>query len=109
MTQTWLRKRLMRVQTFAARASNKGRRPSFGRLKRHARPIAVLFTMSSASAMAGNEVPNVSDEQMACAGVQEYETAEHSLNAQPPYVGRGYDNSAAPCGGLLHAMGSLLR
>jgi hypothetical protein len=43
--------------------------------------IAVLFAMSSASAMAGSEAPNVSDEQMACAGAaaQEYETANAAL------------------------------
>jgi hypothetical protein len=43
--------------------------------------IAVLLAMSSASAMAGNEAPNVSDEQMACAGAasQEYETANAAL------------------------------
>jgi hypothetical protein len=35
--------------------------------------IAVLLAMSSASAMAGNEAPNVSDEQMACAGAAEQE------------------------------------
>jgi hypothetical protein len=49
---------------------------------RHAKAIvAVLFAMSSASAMAGNEAPNVSDEQMACAGAasQEYETANAAL------------------------------
>jgi hypothetical protein len=46
--------------------------------------VAVLLTMSSASAMAGNEAPNVSDEQMTCAGAasQEYETANAAL-AQP--------------------------
>jgi hypothetical protein len=45
---------------------------------RHAKAIvAVLFAMSSANAMAGNEAPNISDEQMTCAGAasQEYETA----------------------------------
>jgi hypothetical protein len=43
--------------------------------------IAVLFAISSANAMAGNEAPNVSDEQMACAGAasQEYETANAAL------------------------------
>ena len=43
--------------------------------------IAVLLAMSSASAMAANEAPNVSDEQMACAGAaeQEYETANAAL------------------------------
>ena len=49
---------------------------------RHAKAIvAVLLAMSSASAMAGNEAPNVSDEQMACAGAasQEYETANAAL------------------------------
>jgi hypothetical protein len=49
---------------------------------RHAKAIvAVLLTMSSASAMAGNEAPNVSDEQMTCAGAasQEYETANAAL------------------------------
>jgi hypothetical protein len=49
---------------------------------RHARAIvAVLFAMLSVSAMAGNELPNVSDEQMACAGAasQEYETANAAI------------------------------
>jgi len=43
--------------------------------------IAVLFAMSSASVIADNEAPNVSDEQMACAGAssQEYETANAAL------------------------------
>src|ERR1039458_8475092 len=43
--------------------------------------IAVLLALSSVSAMAGNEAPNVSDEQMACAGAasQEYETANAAL------------------------------
>jgi hypothetical protein len=43
--------------------------------------VAVLFAMSSASAMAANEAPNVSDEQMACAGAaaQEYETANAAI------------------------------
>jgi hypothetical protein len=50
--------------------------------------IAVLFAMSSASATAGNEAPNVSDEQVACAGAasQEYETADAAL-AQRATVG----------------------
>lgn len=49
---------------------------------RHAKAIvAGLFAMSSASAMAGNEAPNVGDEQTACAGAasQEYETASEAL------------------------------
>ena len=49
---------------------------------RHARAIvAVLFAMSSVRAMAGNELPNVSDEQMACAGSasQEFETANAAI------------------------------
>jgi hypothetical protein len=48
---------------------------------RHARAIAVLLALLSASAMAGNDAPNVGDEQMTCAGAaaQEYETA----NAAP--------------------------
>ena len=33
---------------------------------RHVRAIAVLLAMSPASAMAGNEAPKFSDEQMAC-------------------------------------------
>jgi hypothetical protein len=43
--------------------------------------VAVLFAMSSASAMAANEAPNVSDEQMTCAGAaaQEYETANAAI------------------------------
>ena len=43
--------------------------------------IAVLFAMSSASAMAGNEAPNVSDDQMACAGAasEEFETANAAI------------------------------
>jgi hypothetical protein len=41
----------------------------------------VLFAMSSVSAMAGNELPNVRDEQMTCAGAasQEYETANAAI------------------------------
>ena len=49
---------------------------------RHVRAIvAVLFAMSSVSAMATNDLPNVSDEQMACAGAasQEYETANAAI------------------------------
>jgi hypothetical protein len=49
---------------------------------RHAKAIAaVLLSMSSVSAMVGNEAPNVSDEQTACAGAasQEYETASEAL------------------------------
>jgi hypothetical protein len=49
---------------------------------RHAKTIvAVLLAMWSASAMAGNEAPNVSDEQVACAGAasQEYETANAAI------------------------------
>jgi hypothetical protein len=49
---------------------------------RHAGAIvAVLFAMSSVSAMAGNELPNVSDEQMTCAGAasQEFETANAAI------------------------------
>lgn len=34
---------------------------------RYARAIALLLAMSPASAMAANEVPKISDEQMACA------------------------------------------
>lgn len=43
--------------------------------------IAVLFAMSSASAMAGNEAPNVGDDQMACAGAasEEFETANAAI------------------------------
>ena len=43
--------------------------------------VAVLFAMSSASAMADNQLPNVSDEQLTCAGAaaQEYETANAAL------------------------------
>jgi hypothetical protein len=49
---------------------------------RNARAIvAVLLAMSPPSAMAGNEAPNVSDEQLTCAGnaAQEYETANAAL------------------------------
>jgi hypothetical protein len=48
---------------------------------RHATAIAVLLAVSSANAMAGNEAPNISDEQMTCAGAaaQEYETANAAL------------------------------
>ena len=49
---------------------------------RHAKAIvAVLLAMSPPSAMAGNEAPNVSDEQMACAGSasQEFETANAAI------------------------------
>jgi hypothetical protein len=51
-------------------------------IMRHAKAIvALLFAMLSASAVAGNEAPNVSDEQMTCAGAasQEYETASAAL------------------------------
>ena len=43
--------------------------------------IAVLFAMSSASAMADNQLPNVSDDQVACAGsaLQEFETANAAI------------------------------
>jgi hypothetical protein len=43
--------------------------------------IAVLFAMSSASAMADNQLPNVSDDQVACAGSasQEFETANAAI------------------------------
>ena len=48
---------------------------------RHATAIAVLLAVSSANAMAGKEAPNISDEQMTCAGAaaQEYETANAAL------------------------------
>jgi hypothetical protein len=48
---------------------------------RHARAITVLLALLSASAMAGNDAPNVGDEQMTCAGAaaQEYETANAAL------------------------------
>jgi hypothetical protein len=48
----------------------------------HARAfIAAFFVLSSSSAMADDKLPNVSDEQMACAGAasQEYETANATL------------------------------
>jgi hypothetical protein len=48
---------------------------------RYARAIALLLAMSPASAMAGNEVPKVSDEQMACAEAvkKEYRTIKAQL------------------------------
>jgi hypothetical protein len=51
------------------------------RIMRHAKAVAMLCAMLSASAVAGNEAPNVSDEQMACAGAasQEYERANAAL------------------------------
>ena len=43
--------------------------------------IAVLFAMSSLGAMADEKLPNVSDEQMACAGAasEEFETANAAI------------------------------
>jgi hypothetical protein len=43
--------------------------------------VAVLFALSSPSAMAATEPPNISDEQMACAGAasQEFETANAAI------------------------------
>jgi hypothetical protein len=49
---------------------------------RHAKAIvAVLFVMSSASAMADDKLPNVSDEQMACAAAasQEFDAANAAI------------------------------
>jgi len=49
---------------------------------RHARAmVAVLFAMSSASAMTATEGPNVDHGQVACAGAasQEYETANAAI------------------------------
>ena len=48
---------------------------------RYARAIAVLLAMSPASAMAANEVPKISDEQMACAEAakKEYQTTKVQL------------------------------
>jgi len=48
---------------------------------RYARAIALLLAMSPASAMAGNEVPKISDEQMACAEAvkKEYQTTKAQL------------------------------
>jgi hypothetical protein len=48
---------------------------------RYARVIALLLAMSPASAMAANEVPKISDEQMACAEAvkNEYQTTEAQL------------------------------
>jgi hypothetical protein len=48
---------------------------------RYARAIALLLAMSPASAMAANEVPKVSDEQMACAEAvkKEYQTTKAEL------------------------------
>ena len=48
---------------------------------RYARAIALLLAMSPASAMAGNEVPKISDEQMACAEAvkEEYQTTKAQL------------------------------
>ena len=48
---------------------------------RYARAIALLLAMSPARAMAGNEVPKISDEQMACAEAvkKEYQTTKAQL------------------------------
>ena len=48
---------------------------------RYARAIALLLAMSPASAMAGNEVPKISDEQMACAEAvkKEYQATKAQL------------------------------
>src|SRR6516162_8079712 len=48
---------------------------------RNARAIALLLAMSPARAMAGNEVPKISDEQMACAEAvkKEYQTTKAQL------------------------------
>ena len=48
---------------------------------RYARAIALLLAMSPASAMAANEVPKISDEQMACAEAakKEYQTTKAQL------------------------------
>jgi len=48
---------------------------------RYARVIALLLAMSPASAMAANEVPKISDEQMACAEAvkNEYQTIKAQL------------------------------
>ena len=48
---------------------------------RHARGIALLLAMSAASARAGNEVPKISDEQMARAEAakKEYQTTKAQL------------------------------
>jgi hypothetical protein len=48
----------------------------------HARAfVAAFFVLSSPSAMADDKLPNVSDEQMACAGAasQEFETANAAI------------------------------
>ena len=49
---------------------------------RYARAIALLLAMSPASAMAANEVPKISDEQMACAEAakKEYQTTKAQLD-----------------------------
>ena len=56
-----------------------------GRAMRHVKAIAVLLAMLPASAMAGNEAPKFSDEQMAClaTATKEYLTtnAEFVLRA----------------------------
>src|SRR5215467_6438724 len=51
------------------------------RAMRYTRAIALLLAMSPASAMAGNEVPKISDEQMACAEAvkKEYQTTKAQL------------------------------
>ena len=48
---------------------------------RYARAIALLLAMSPASAMAANEVPKISDEQMACAEAvkKEYQATKAQL------------------------------
>jgi hypothetical protein len=52
------------------------------RTMHHARAfVAAFFVLSSPSAMADDKLPNVSDEQMACAGAasQEFETANAAI------------------------------
>jgi hypothetical protein len=49
---------------------------------RHARAIAVLLAMSPANVIAATDAPNVSDEQMTCAGAaaKDYTTANAAFN-----------------------------
>jgi len=61
-----------------------------GRAMRHARAIAMLLAMSPVSAMAVNEAPKITDEQMACVGraIKEYLIANAQLVQRATTVNR---------------------
>jgi hypothetical protein len=82
----------------------------------HARAfVAAFIVLSSPNAMADDKMPNVSDEQMACAGAasEEFEKANaanrRARNPQWDFVYRGCDSTAAALRGILQAMGDLPR